>query len=315
MEHQNNMLDNLIGGLWGAVVGDALGVPVEFMTREEVRHDPVTGMRGYGTFNLPAGSWSDDSSLLLCTADSFSHGFDLNDMASRFIRWFAEGLWTPYGKAFDIGNATRAAIGRLKHGISPELAGGDSEGDNGNGSLMRIIPVAVRFHKMDIDEFISRVHVVSSITHRHPRSLMACGIYCLMARRLLAGKTSMDAYQDAIRTASGIYDTDPFRNELPHFRRLFGGQIASLPENAVKSSGYVIDALEASTWCLLTSGSYSEAVLKAVNLGHDTDTTACVTGGLAGILYGYSGIPSEWINAIARKDDIEKLFKGLVGKI
>lgn len=315
MEQENNIKNKMLGGLWGAVVGDALGVPVEFMTREEVRSDPVTGMRGFGTFKLPAGSWSDDSSLLLCTADSLVHGFDLNDMANRFQRWFSEGLWTPYGKAFDIGNATRAAISRLKRGISPELAGGDSEGDNGNGSLMRIIPVAIRFHEMNIDEYISRVHAVSSITHRHSRSLMACGIYCLIARNLLEGKTHINAYNDAIEKASGLYDGDPFRIELPHFRRLFGGQIASLPENAIKSSGYVIDTLEASIWCMLTSESYSEAVLKAVNLGYDTDTTGCVAGGLAGILYGYSGIPNEWINAIARKGDIEKLFKGLVGNI
>ena len=272
-------------------------------------------MRGFGTFKLPAGSWSDDSSLLLCTADSLLHGFDLNDMANRFTRWYSEGLWTPYGKAFDIGNATRAAISRLKRGISPELAGGDSEGDNGNGSLMRIMPVAVSFHKMNVDEFISRVHAVSSITHRHSRSLMACGIYCLIARNLLEGKSPMEAYQEAIDQASGIYDRNPFSMELHHFRRVFGGKIASLPEDTIKSSGYVIDTLEASIWCLLTSGSYSEAVLKAVNLGYDTDTTACVTGGLAGILYGYSGIPVEWVDAIARRDDIEKLFMGLVAEI
>jgi len=315
MELTHEMKEKMLGGLWGAVVGDALGVPVEFLTREEVRSDPVVNMRGFGTFKLPAGSWSDDSSLLLCTTDSLVHGFDLNDMANRFKQWFSEGLWTPYGKAFDIGNATRAAISRLKRGISPELAGGDSEGDNGNGSLMRIMPVAVSFQKMNVDEFISRVHAVSSITHRHPRSLMACGIYCLIARNLFVGKSPIEAYQEAIDLASAIYDRDPFRMELQYFRRVFSGKIASLPEETIKSTGYVIDTLEASIWCLLTSGSYSEAVLKAVNLGYDTDTTGCVTGGLTGILYGYSGIPGEWVDAIARRDDIDKLFKGLVEEI
>lgn len=315
MEQENNIKNKMLGALWGSVVGDAMGVPVEFLTREEVHSDPVIGMRGFGTFKLPAGSWSDDSSLLLCTADSLVHGFNLNDMATRFVKWYSEGLWTPYGKAFDIGNATRAAISRLKRGITPELAGGDSEGDNGNGSLMRIIPVAVRFHKMGIDDYISRVHAVSSITHRHSRSLMACGIYCLIARNLFEGKSPMEAYHEAIDKASGLYDKDPFRMELHYFRRVFGGKIASLPEDTIKSSGYVIDTLEASIWCLLTSGSYSEAVLKAVNLGYDTDTTGCVTGGLAGILYGYSGIPGEWVDAIARRDDIDKLFMGLVEQL
>ncbi len=312
MERRHDIQMRIRGGLWGAVVGDALGVPVEFKSRDEVRRDPVTGMRGYGTFNLPAGSWSDDSSLLLCTADSLVHGFDLNDMSNRFMRWYSEGLWTPYGKAFDIGNATRAAINRLKRGISPEQSGGDTERDNGNGSLMRIIPVAICFHAIGIHEFIQRVHAMSSITHRHPRSLMACGIYCLIARSLIEGKTPIDAYREAIDRASDIYDRDPFRQELHHFRRILGGKIGSLPEEAINSSGYVIDTLEASLWCLLNSNSYSESVLRAVNLGHDTDTTGCVTGGLAGIYYNKMSIPEEWVDVIARRDEIAGLFDKLI---
>ncbi len=315
MERRHDIRMRILGGLWGAVVGDALGVPVEFKTRDEVRRDPITGMRGYGTFNLPAGSWSDDSSLLLCTADSLCHGYDLDDMASRFMRWYSEGLWTPYGNAFDIGNATRSAISRLNRGVSPEQAGGDSEGDNGNGSLMRIIPAAVCFYTIRIEEFIQRVHAISSITHRHPRSLMACGIYCLIARSLIEGKTPIDAYREAIDRASDIYDRDPFRQELHHFRRILGGKIGSLPEETINSSGYVIDTLEASLWCLLNTGSYGEAVLRAVNLGHDTDTTGCVTGGLAGIYYNKTSIPGEWLDVIARRDDIDTLFWMLVEEI
>ncbi len=312
MERMNEMRRRMFGGLWGAVIGDALGVPVEFKSRDEVRRDPVTGMRGYGTFHLPAGSWSDDSSLLLCTADSLARGYDLKDIADRFMKWMTGGLWTPYGSAFDIGNATAHAIKRLQRGISPELSGGDTERDNGNGSLMRIIPVAVCFYTFGIDEFIQRIHAISSITHRHPRSLMACGIYCLIARNLIEGKTAMDAYREAIDLASDIYDRDPFRQELRHFRRILGGKIGSLPEEAINSSGYVIDTLEASLWCLLNTESYSEAVLRAVNLGHDTDTTGCVTGGLAGICYGIQGIPEEWINVIVRRDDIAGLFDMLI---
>ncbi len=312
MENHNGMRDRLLGGLWGAVVGDALGVPVEFTSREEVRRDPVTGMRGFGTFNLPAGSWSDDSSLLLCTAESLTRGFDLDDMAARFMRWEAEGHWTPHGEVFDIGNATRAAIGRLRRGVPPARAGGDGEGDNGNGSLMRILPVALSFQGAGVDEMVRRAHDVSSLTHRHPRSLMACGIYCLAARHLLGGISPREACAGAADLARGIYGEEPFRTESRHFRRVCGGGIASLPEETVRSSGYVVDTLEASLWCLLTTGSYREAVLRAVNLGDDTDTTACVTGGLAGLRYGMAGIPGEWIGTIARREEIQGLFERFV---
>jgi ADP-ribosyl-[dinitrogen reductase] hydrolase len=308
MGKTKNMQNKILGGLWGAVVGDALGVPVEFKYRDEVRRDPVTGMRGYGTFNLPAGSWSDDSSLLLCTADSLARGFDPGDIALRFMRWMSEGLWTPYGNAFDIGHATRDAIGRLKRGVLPDHSGGAKEGDNGNGSLMRIIPVALFFRQSGVDEMILRVHQVSSITHRHPRSLMACGIYCLMVRHLLAGRSPRDAYGDAIGMAAGIYNAEPFHAETRHFSRVLEGRIEELSEDRVNSSGYVIDTLEASIWCLLTTGSYDEAVLKAVNLGHDTDTTGCVTGGLAGVYYGMSAIPEEWVGTVARREEIQGLF-------
>jgi ADP-ribosylglycohydrolase len=315
MKQENIIKNKMLGGLWGAVVGDALGVPVEFKSRDEVRRDPVTGMRGFGTFNLPAGSWSDDSSLLLCTVESLVNGFDLKDIADRFIRWKYEGLWTPHGTAFDIGNATAHAINRLRHGVDPEESGGNGENDNGNGSLMHILPVAVAFHDMEMEEFLGLVHAVSSITHRHPRSLVACGIYCVMARYLMEGEEPADACKRTIEAIPGLYNSPPFNSELPAFRRILGGNIQSLPEDAVRSSGYVLHTLEASLWCLLTTGSYGEAVLKAVNLGEDTDTTGCVTGGLAGLHYGLKGIPEEWINAIARKNDIKSLFERLTASI
>ena len=312
MEQTNDIQNKQLGGLWGAVVGDALGVPVEFRSREEVRRDPVMGMRGYGTFNLPEGSWSDDSSLLLCTADSLTRGFNPDDMAKRFMRWMSEGLWTPYGSAFDIGNATADAIGRLRRGVSPEQSGGNKERDNGNGSLMRILPVALHYRRSAIDELLQATHAVSSITHRHPRAQMACGIYCILARLLLEGMAPDEAYRKTIGLAPHFYNRDGYVGELKHFARVLGGEIASLVEDDIGSSGYVIDTLEASIWCLLTTGSFQEAVLKAVNLGHDTDTTACVTGGLAGVCYGKSAIPEEWVKAIAREEEIGRLFENFI---
>jgi ADP-ribosylglycohydrolase len=310
-----NAEDRVLGGLWGAVIGDALGVPVEFKTRDQVRRNPITGMRGYGTFNLPPGSWSDDSSLLLCTAESLLNGFDTDRMGKLFIRWLNEGYWTPWGETFDVGNSTMSSIGRMMREVSPEEAGGRGENDNGNGSLMRILPVGLFFANHSVGELLEAVHQASSLTHRHPRTLMACGFYCLMVRSLLEGSTPDEAYKYAIDQARVNYTKMPFAEELNHFERLFSGLMGSVPETAIKSSGYVVHTLEASIWCLLNSKSFDEAVLKAVNLGEDTDTTGCVTGGLAGLYYGIKGIPGGWLAAIARKEDIEILFVGFANHI
>jgi ADP-ribosyl-[dinitrogen reductase] hydrolase len=300
--------ERIFGGLWGAIVGDALGVPVEFTSREEVRRNPITGMRGYGTFNLPPGSWSDDSSLLLCTVESLLHGFDTVRMGDLFMQWLNEGYWTPWGTTFDVGNSTSNSIHRLMKGVPPEEAGGRGEDDNGNGSLMRILPVGISFSHQPLSEFLNTVHRASSVTHRHPRTLMACGFYCLMVRALLDGLSAEEAYGFAIDHAKTHYARLPFAEELGHFERLFSGLMGSIPETAIKSGGYVIHTLEAGIWCLLNLNSFQEAVLKAVNLGEDTDTTGCVTGGLAGVLYGLKGIPKEWLNAMARREDIDKLL-------
>ncbi|MGB4222991.1 MAG: ADP-ribosylglycohydrolase family protein [Syntrophorhabdus sp.] len=305
----------VLGGLWGAIIGDALGVPVEFMSREEVRRNPVTGMRGYGTFNLPPGSWSDDSSLILCTVESLLDGFDTTSMGELFIRWLTEGHWTPWGNTFDVGASTMSSIGRMMREVSPEEAGGRGENDNGNGSLMRILPIGIFFSRKPVKELLNYVHRASSLTHRHPRTLIACGVYCLMVSALLKGFTPDEAYLYALEQAAIYYAKLPYAEELPHFERLFSTLISSVSETNIKSGGYVIHTLEASIWCLLNTSSFQDAVLKAVNLGEDTDTTGCVTGGLAGLYYGLEAVPKEWIYALARKDDIGNLFKRLTSKI
>lgn len=311
----NKIQDKILGGLWGAIIGDALGVPVEFVRRENVRKNPITGMRGYGTFNLPPGSWSDDSSLLLCTIESLIDGFDTDKMSKLFIRWLNEGYWTPHGETFDVGNSTMSSIRRMMKGVQPEQAGGRAEYDNGNGSLMRILPVGIFFANHPTEERLDAVHRASSLTHRHPRTLMACGFYCLMVNSLLKGSSPEEAYKYAIEQARLRYGKLPYAEELSHFQRISSGLIGSVPETAIKSGGYVIHTLEASIWCLLATSSFQEAVLKAVNLGEDTDTTGCVTGGLAGLHYGLKGIPKEWLNAIVRKEDIGKLLKQFTSKI
>jgi ADP-ribosyl-[dinitrogen reductase] hydrolase len=304
----------ILGALWGAVVGDALGVPVEFTSRAEREKDPVFDMRGYGTFDLPAGSWSDDSSLMLCTIEGLLGGLDTERIGRIFIRWLREAHLTPYGIVFDVGFGTSEAIRHIEQGVIAERAGSAGERNNGNGSLMRILPVAVYCLSMTDDEMVRHAHRVSSITHAHPRSLMACGMYCLMARLLLHGKPLNEAYVSMIASAKDIYDKPPFLGELPHFNRILDGEIGLYPEKKIESDGYVVHTIEAALWCLMTTTSYRDAVLKAVNLGHDTDTTAIVTGGLAGAYYGLQAIPEEWRSQIARKNDIDRMFAAFLEK-
>jgi ADP-ribosyl-[dinitrogen reductase] hydrolase len=296
-----------LSGLMGVCVGDALGVPVEFTSRAERVKSPVTTMLGYGTWNQPPGTWSDDSSLTFCLAECLCRGFSLDEIANSFWRWYKNAYWTPRGELFDIGTTTHEAIMRLKQGIAPVDAGGRVEHSNGNGSLMRILPMAYYHKTVAFPELISRVHEVSCITHGHARSQVACGIYISIAVCLLKGADPQTAYIEGLQNVRKIYTGSEYILETPHFARVFSGQIHKLPVEEIRSGTYVIDTLEASLWCLLNSSSYAEAVIKAVNLGDDTDTTAAVTGGLAGICYGVENIPSEWIEPIARKQDIINL--------
>lgn len=305
----------VLSGLVGACVGDALGVPVEFTSRAATERSPVTGMTGYGTYNQPPGTWSDDSSLMFCLAESMCAGFSLEAIARSFCRWYGENYWTPHGYVFDIGNATREAILKLERGVPPLQAGGRSESSNGNGSLMRILPIAYYHQTLDFPELIERTHQVSCLTHAHLRSQMTCGIYISIAVNLLQGKSPISAYTQGIKNIAKIYSHPDYLPELSHFETVLNSKLYTLEVDEIESSGYVIHTLEASLWCFLNASSYADAVLKAVNLGEDTDTTAAVTGGLAGIYWGFESIPREWIDPIARLDDIIDLAARLEAAI
>lgn len=267
-------------------------------------------MVGHGQFDVPAGTWSDDSSLSLCLAESLCNGYDLNDIANNFIKWMFEGYWTPFNKAFDIGNTTYFAIMNLRNGVSPHLAGRDRERDNGNGSLMRILPLVPYILKMKEEEKFRIIKEVSSLTHRHPRSILACIALCEFAIRYINFQSIENAYQAMQQIILQLLKREIFIEEEVPFKRLVDlsyKEFKIIELKDIRSSGYVIDTLEASLWCIFNTTNYKDAVLKAVNLGHDTDTVGAITGGLAGIIYGYDTIPSEWIDILARKDDIIKL--------
>jgi ADP-ribosylglycohydrolase len=294
--------------LISTAIGDALGVPVEFKPRTYLKENPVTDMLEYGIHTQPKGTWSDDTSLMLCLAESIVEGLDVNKLAQKFIAWKNDNLWTPHGWVFDIGIGTRVAIERLEDGKLPELAGGFEERDNGNGSLMRILPLILYTKDLDIDQRFEWTKKVSSLTHAHIRSVMACFYYLEFAKKIIEGKDKLQTY---IELQSELYQYFESRKinpiEIQKFSRLLFDDISKVEEDNIESSGYVMHTLEASIWCLLTANSYSEAVLKAVNLGNDTDTTGAVTGGLAGLIYGMETIPTEWINVLVRKEDIIKL--------
>ena len=294
--------------LFGVAIGDALGVPVEFKSREEISQQPVTDMIGYGTHNKPAGTFSDDSSLNFCLAEAIASGFSLEGTARNFINWRYDNYWTADNEVFDIGITTQRAIDRLVKGTPPQHAGDFEEESNGNGSLMRILPLLVYIKDKPTVTRYDLIKQVSSMTHGHARSVIACFYYLEFALGLLDGEEKFVVYNRLQKdVAEYLRSINMSRDETSLFDRLLIDRIDMIPENQIRSSGYVLHTLEASIWCLLNTDNYKDAVLKAVNLGQDTDTTSAVTGGLAGLLYGHDSIPQHWLSQLARKDDIEDL--------
>ena len=312
------MKNIVLDGIMGLCVADALGVPVEFINRDTLKANPVDDMREYGIHKQPAGTWSDDTSMTLCLADSLIKGLDFGDIMFKFKRWLEEGEYTPHGNVFDIGISTRKALIRYSEGIDPLECGGRTEYDNGNGSLMRILPILFYIHSIYGTEFKDNnnvfeiIHSVSGLTHAHKRSKIACGIYISVASKLIGGKNLSTAVDFGIFDAMSYYrNQSEYIDELRHFERLVSKDYDKLPEKQIKSSGYVVDTLEAAIWCLLNTNNYLDCVLKAVNLGDDTDTVAAVAGGLAGLYYGYESIPVEWLSKIIKREYIENLCNQL----
>jgi ADP-ribosylglycohydrolase len=295
------------GGILGALVGDALGVPVEFQSRFARHDDPVTDMRGFGTHNQPPGTWSDDGALLLCTAEAIIEGLDSERAGKLYLRWWREGHWAARGEVFDIGGATKAALLRLETGIPADEAGGAGESENGNGSLMRILPVALRF-SAEPPEVIARAAMqISAVTHRHPRSQLACTLYCHVVKELLHANAPVEAWRNAVALFQPLLAEHP--TEAAIFSRVCDARFADLTEAQIRSSGYVIDTLEAALWCLLQGGSFADIVRRAVNLGDDTDTTGCVAAGLAGIWLGAASIPAGWLSALGARPELTDLIE------
>ena len=299
-----------IDGLIGFVVGDAMGVPLEFTKREDLLKQPVTKMIGNGTYNLPAGTWSDDTSMMIATIDSINakNTIDLKDIALKFSAFKNHASYTATGEVFDIGNTCRMAIDRFEENREdPTLCGLDDITANGNGSLMRILPIAYYAIEKKLKEYeiLELVRQISSITHAHEISVMGCYFYVRYVIFLLNGKDKYSAYSMARCVDYGM-----FKEETQEaYKRLIKDDISKVKVNDIKSTGYIVDTLEAVIWVTLKSENYKEAVIGAINLGDDTDTIGALTGALAGIIYGYDFIPEEWKDAIAKKEYLMDIFE------
>ena len=295
------------GGLLGLLVGDALGVPYEFHeprdipSREQIQMVPPPGFpRSYS--HVPPGTWSDDGAQALCLLDSLLACRDWNPdhFASRLLAWYREGYLAVDRKIFDVGIQTGAALDRLAAGIPPLEAGLSGERNNGNGSLMRTLPI-VLLHKADDASLVSLAHAQSLLTHAHPRSQVCCALYALWARSEI--RRVSDPWADAVASLRSCYAHDP----------VFAGELEFVLKAAIRppaGTGYVVD-------CLLSARhacherTYESIVQAAISFGHDTDTTACVAGGIAGIRHGAHGIPARWLTALRGRETLDPILDRL----
>lgn len=308
IEIHNSRENKVYGGLFGFCIGDILGVPVEFSTREERKKDPINEMRAYGTYHQPFGTWSDDTSLTICLIDAINKGYSIERVAQNFQKFYENGEFTPHGEVFDVGNSTRESIIKLCKGYKLTECGGSREADNGNGSLMRSLPIAFYGEKLKEQELVNLVEEVSSLTHLHKRSRLACIFYVVFLIQIINGYKKDEALENTIAFIRNNC-TKTYITEFSYFEKIFSKSIVDAKEDEIKSTGYVIDTLEAVIWTFYNADGYRDCVIKAVNLGGDTDTIAALVGGVAGIYYGVQDIPQKWIQTIAKKEELYSMFE------
>ncbi|MGH6953882.1 MAG: ADP-ribosylglycohydrolase family protein [Alphaproteobacteria bacterium] len=290
--------DRAVGCLVGLAVGDALGATLEFSERDS--RAPLTDMIGGGPFDLDAGQWTDDTSLALCLAESVlaCAGLDQTDLMRRFRRWYREGHNSCTGRCFDIGATTRAAIERYERTGKAE-AGDPSPRAAGNGSIMRLAPVAIFWHRVP-DEAECQAAAQSRVTHAATEAVDGC---VLLARILVAAINGTPKRELFARRPSVL---------CPRIAAIAEGSWDGKTRREIRSSGYVVDTLEAAIWSVARSDGFDEALRLAVNLGDDADTVGAVTGQIAGALYGLEAIPAQWRERLAWRKRIESLANALL---
>jgi ADP-ribosyl-[dinitrogen reductase] hydrolase len=293
--------DRYRGCLLGLAVGDAIGTAVEFKARGSF--PPVTDMVGGGAFNLEPGQWTDDTSMALCLAESLveKNGFDALDQMNRYLNWYENGYLSSTGRCFDIGNATRQALEKFKATGKP-MSGSSHPSSAGNGSLMRLAPVAM-FYAPSQARALAFAGKSSRTTHAARECVEACALFAGMLVSALAGQE-----KEAIlfeQSVSGIVSEK--------LRAIAQGGYKDKSAQHIRGNGYVVDALEAALWCFWTTDTFSEAVLAAANLGDDADTTAAICDQIAGAWYGQSSIPVPWQEKLCMREKIIDLAEQLAG--
>lgn len=309
-----------LDGVMGVAVGDALGLPVQFLPRDELIQNPVTGMLPCDLFDSPIGTWSDDTAMTLAMLDSIKKlgHIDAENIMKNFARWLDDAEYTANDETIDEGNTCAQGISNYVSGQDIYSCGKTGEHANGNGSLMRTLPIclfyAEKVHSGEatVDEAIRDIHLVSALTHNHIRACIACGLYFFAVSAILYEEGSlMTRLQKGMDEGFKYYGS----NEDDIYELTYYGWFMDLEEMMgatgaeIRSTGYVVDSFEAAVWCLIKTDSYREAMLKAVNLGDDTDTIAAIAGGLAGLYYGYEGIPEEWLAVLRKRKWIEEMCR------
>ncbi|WP_200887436.1 ADP-ribosylglycohydrolase family protein [Sphingomonas sp. ERG5] len=299
----NAARDRAIGALLGLAVGDALGTTLEFSARDSL--PPLVDMVGGGPFHLAPGQWTDDTAMALALGHSLvgMDELDPGDCMARFVNWYRRGMYSCTGTCFDIGLTTQAALQNFEKNGEP-FAGSTSHESAGNGSLMRLSPVAIWGVRRDEAAILKVARAQSRLTHGAAECLVACESFALLTARAIRGAAPEELF------APPLVTTPPSRR----IEDILGGSWRGKPRHAIRSSGYVVDSLEAALWCVHETTSFEDAVLLAANLGDDADTVAAITGQLAGAIYGASAIPAHWRDRLAWREEIEdlalKLYNG-----
>ncbi len=305
------MLDRQRGGLIGLAVGDALGAAVEF--HPPGTFAPVTGYRAGGPHRLGAGEWTDDTSLALALADSIALvGWDIADQLERYVTWWQEGRYSVNGECFDIGSTTLAALAKFLAGAPPDQCANPSPSASGNGSIMRLAPVPIRFaglYPTDIAELSRLAEESSATTHASSQCRSACRYLALILAALIRGEPRdvvLAPDWSALRALREIKPLDAAVDEVA------AGSFRHKNPPDIRGSGWVVESLEAALWAFNRAPCFEDAVLQAVNLGDDADTTGAVCGQLAGSFWGESSIPPALCTGLARRDLLESAIRGLI---
>lgn len=289
------------GALLGLACGDAVGTTVEFSPRGSFA--PVTDMVGGGPFNLQPGQWTDDTSMALCLAESLlTKGFDAHDQMTRYLNWWQWGYLSSTGQCFDIGMTVGSALREFQVSGNPFSGSPDSRAA-GNGALMRLAPVVLFAHP-DIEKVLHFSGESSRTTHGAAEAIESSRAFALLLHALLNG----------VAKYALLESVASFTSTEPKVREILAGAFLDKDEKHIRGSGYCIESLEAALWCFLHTDSFESAVLRAVNLGDDADTTGAIVGQLAGAHYGVEGIPGGWLEKLAMREDIDGMARGLFAR-